>query len=379
MARKTTIFMSAGDDSGDLHASNLMRAMRSLGAEAEFIGFGMQRMKEAGLRPLEGEEDARGSAMWFHNVLRISEFRRKLTFCRDYFSRQKPDLVVLVDFGGFNMFVAKAATHAGIPVLYYILPQLWAHGLYRIKKIRKWVTRALVIYPFEPELYRRYGVEAEYVGHPLFDELARTPPDGERVEAIRRELGENLIALFPGSRRQEVRANLPIMLETCAAIKKYFPDASFAAVTPELVRPLVRDIVRKSECEVKLLDVAPTVLARAAKLCITKSGTITLEIGAQLRPMVIFYRVGAFPYFLVRGVAQTKYVGLVNVLAGRMICPEKVMWRAEPDWVSARSLEFLRDRARYEKCRSGLAEVMNGFARPGASERTARVALEMLH
>jgi len=377
MAPKT-IFISVGDDSGDLHASNFMRAVRARDASVEFVGFGMERMKAAGLKPLgEGQED-RGSAMWLHNVLRFAEFGRRLAACRRFFRERRPDLVVLVDFGGFNMFVAKAAARAGIPVLYYILPQLWAHGRYRIKKVRKWVTRPLVIYPFEPELYRRCGVEVEYVGHPLFDELSRTPPDESKAAELRRAMGERLIALFPGSRRQEVRANLPIMLAACSALSREFPDATFAAVTPPRVRPVAQEILRGAACRVELLDVPPVLLAHAARLCITKSGTITLEVASQLRPMVIFYRVGAFPYFLARGVAQTPYIGLVNTLAGRMVCPEKVMWRAEPTWVAVRAREFLRDPSRYERCRSDLARVMEGFARPGASERAARVALELL-
>jgi lipid-A-disaccharide synthase len=376
MAEKS-IFLSVGDESGDLHASNLMRAIRSMDGGVAFLGFGMAGMKAEGLEQL-ADGDERGGAMWLHNALRLGEFWRRLALCKEVFRARRPDLVALVDFGGFNLYVARAAAAAGIPVLYYILPQLWAHGLYRIKKIKKWVTRSLVIYPFEPELYRRFGLEAQYVGHPLFDELDRRPPDQERVQHVRRTVGERVVALFPGSRRQEVRANLPLMLQTCARINKELPDVAFASVLPDAVRPFAREMLERSECDVALPDVRPVEMAQAACLCITKSGTITLEIASQLCPMTIVYRVGPFVYFLAKGVAQTRYMGLVNVLAGRMISPEKPMWRPGVSWLTGHSLALLRDETLYDRSRRELRALMDDFAWPGASERAARVALEMV-
>ena len=377
MARKT-IFLSAGDDSGDLHAASMMRALREMDADVDFVGLGMHRMEAAGLEPLE-VQGAGGSAMWLHNILRIGMFRRRLETCRHAFRQRRPDLVVLVDYGGFNLFVAKAATAAGIPVLYYVLPQIWAHGLYRLKKIKRWVSRALVIYPFEAELYRRHGLEAEYVGHPIFDHLAQSAPSDAQIEEVRRLVGGRLVAVFPGSRRQEVCSNLPIALRACRTLKEEFGDLSVASVCPEGVRPLVREVARRSGHEVRVLEVPPAVLARAADLCITKSGTITIEIGSQLTPMVIFYMAGPVLYFLAKGAARTPYLGLVNTLAGRVICPEKAMWRADAGWVVEEAGRLLRDSDARQQCGADLAAVMENFARPGASRRAATAAIEMLH
>ncbi len=371
------IFLSAGDDSGDMHASNLMREVRRQGGPVTFVGMGMRRMRAEGLVPLE-EELRGGSAMWLHNVLRVAQFRRRLGACRKAFRTGDIDLVVLVDFGGFNLYLARAATAAGIPVLYYILPQVWAHGRYRLKKIRKWVTRALVIYPFEPPLYRRYGVEAEYVGHPLFDQIAQSPPSEELVRAVREEAGGRLVALFPGSRRQELRSIMPILLRSCARLQAALPEVRFAAVCPQAVRPVAEGLLARGSLEVRLLDVPPTVLARASDLCITKSGTITLEIASQMKPMVILYRVSPLFHSLAHGAAQTDYIGLVNNLAGRMVCPEKAMWRDDPDWVYEQALTLLADPARYEQCRSEIQAVVQPIARPGASRRAAEAVLELL-
>ncbi len=370
------MFFSVGDDSGDLHASNLMRAIRALDSDVSFVGLGMRRMLAAGLEPL-AEEDARGSALALHYVWRIGQFRRRFELCRRLFRERRPDLVVLVDFGGFNLYLARAATAAGIPVLYYILPQVWAHGRYRLKKIRKWVTRALVVYPFEPALYRSYGVEAQYVGHPLFDELEQAPPSEDKVNELRASLGQQVVGLFPGSRRQEVQTNLPVMLKSAARIRQELPQVRFATVCPEKVRPLVRGILQGGGPEVALPGVRPVELARASVLCVAKPGTITLEIASQLTPMIVFYRLSGVLYFLLQGILQTPYLSIVNKLADRVICPEKLMWKPEPNWVAGRALKLLADREQYERCRRDLRALMEGFARPGASGRAARVAVDM--
>jgi len=368
--------LSAGDESGDLHAANLMRAIRELSPDVSFTGVGLRRMVAAGLRLVEPEAEQDG-AMWIHNLLRLGRFRRLLDRCRQHFTEHRPCLVVLVDFGGFNLYLARAATTLAIPVLYYIAPQVWAHAAYRAKKLKKWVTKLLVIYPFEPGFYRARGVDAEYVGHPLFDEMAEHPPDEAVVAGLRQGLGNRLVALFPGSRSQEVVRHVPIMAQACRQLAAQTPDAAFAMVCPPRLQALAHQLVSKSPVPIALPDARPIELARAARLCITKPGTITLELASQLRPMVIFYKVAPFPYFVASGLRATPYVSLVNCLAGRQICPERLMWRSEPSWVTARALGFLTRPRLYQKCEKGLRAIMDGFARPGASARAAQIALEL--
>ncbi len=371
------IFLSAGDESGDLHASNLMGEIKSMEQNVRFAGVGRSRMKKMGLRSVRRESEMDG-AMWLHNLLRLGQFRQLLTNCRHYLKTERPDLVVLVDFGGFNLYVARAATELGLPVLYYIPPQVWAHGAHRAKKLKKWVNRVAVIYPFEVDFYRERSMKVNYVGHPLFDEIERHPPRQEIVEHIIGERRSPLIGLFPGSRAQEVRANLGIAMDACVSIKKAFPEASFAAVCPEDVRDLAADRAQEGPIDVDLLDVSALELAQAASLCITKSGTITLEIASQETPMLIFYRVNPVSWFLASGLKDTPYIGLVNTLAGRMVCPEKLMCRDDSEWLGRQALRMLQDSERYERCRQSIAEVMDGFAEPGASHRAARIALDMI-
>ena len=371
-----TIFLCAGDHSGDLHGANLMRAIKERDPQTAFAGVGLERMGQEGLEPVAGSGRP-DSAMWFHNVLRAGRFRRLRQSCEKFFRTRRPDLLVLIDFGGFNLFLARAAKREGLPVMYYVPPQVWAHGAYRARKLRKWVDRLVVIYPFEVEFYRGRGQDVEYVGQPLFDDIACRPPSDEVVAGLRERFGEKLIGVFPGSRSQEVRRHLPLILPACARIRAGLPGAAFALLCPKKLEREVRELTRGSEPAMELLDVRSTELARAACLCLTKSGTITLEIASQRRPMVIFYKISGFSYFLASGMRETPYIGLVNSLAGRMICPEKLMWRSEPDWLAREALGLLRSEAEYDACRRALDGMMEGFARPGASARAAQIALDM--
>ncbi len=370
------VLLSVGDDSGDLHAANLMRAMVEQRDGLRFVGYGMERMREAGLQPLGAPEE---SVIWLKNLWLLGRYRRRMRRCCELLDGGGVDLVVPVDFGGFNLCLCRQAARRGVPVFYYIPPQVWAHGRYRLKKLRRWTTRCGLIYPFEPALYRRWGVEADYVGHPLFDEMEANPPDEDVVDELKERFGDRLVGVFPGSRRQEVRAHMPLLVDSIGRIGAAVPEARFAALTPDGIRPAVEKALRGTDVPIELLgDARPPELARAAHLCIAKSGTVTLEIAAQRTPMVIFYRPGAFVCFLAFGLSDTPYFGLVNALAGRMICPEKAMARPAPGWLAAAAVRLLSDRTVHRSCRSAMEEALGQFARPGASERAARSALELL-
>jgi lipid-A-disaccharide synthase len=370
------IFMSVGDDSADLHASHLMRAIRRRQPDAEFVGLGLARMQAEGMQALDlGTE--KDSAMWLHNAIRLGHYQGRAVKCSEFFRRERPDLVIPIDFGGFNMCLSMRAAAQGLRVFYYIPPQVWAHGRYRLKKLRKWVTKCGLIYPFEPPLYERWGVAADYVGHPFFDELAADPPSEDKVAALRARFGPRLVGIFPGSRRQEVIPHLAMLREACAAIRRAEPDVQFALLAP----PRLRDVVEEHRGGVGieiLDDVRPVELARASRICLAKSGTITLEIASQETPAVIFYRANPFVAFMAWGLSHTPVIGIVNNLAGRIICPERPTTRHEPGWVARNALRLLQDEAAWEECRAGIRATLDGFAVPGASEHAAESALSLI-
>jgi lipid-A-disaccharide synthase len=214
------------------------------------------------------------------------------------------------------------------------------------------------------------------VGHPLFDELAEEPPDEEVVANLQSDDKPRVIGLFPGSRTQEVTRHLPVMLTSCRTLQKQLGGLSFALVCPEAVREPVERILQEKEMEVALPDTRAIELARAADLCLTKSGTITLEIASQHCPMVIFYRVSAFSWFLASGL-RPEFLSLVNTLAGDNICPEKLMWRDDREWLATQASKLLMDSDARDICIRNLKQVMKPIAHPGASEKTAELALEM--
>jgi len=375
MAQKT-ILLSVGDDSGDLHAANLMREVSRLEPDVRFVGFGMERMMEAGLEPLQQNDD-HGSAMWLRNVLRIGHFRRRLRLCERRMA-QGVDLVVPVDFGGFNLCLCRRAAARRTPVFYYIPPQVWAHGRYRLKKLRKWITRAGLIYPFEVPLYRNWGVPATYVGHPLFDEIGRNPPAERVVREVEERFGECLVGIFPGSRRQEVTAHMPMIVEACRRIRAAVPEAAFALVSTARMRPVVGELLGRGSAIEVLDEVRPTELARASRICITKSGTITLEIASQGTPMVICYRTSPLNWFAAHGLGDVPWIGLINVLAGRTICPERLMARDGAGWLAEQALRLLTDEGAHAECIRAMADALDGFARPGASRAAAQVVVDLL-
>ncbi len=372
------IFISAGDHSGDSHAAHLMETISKRDPSISFIGFGMKKMMDAGLQRLDTKQPAQQNAMWLYNLLSLNSFQKKLSLSKKLFRSSPPKLLILVDYGGFNLFLAKEAKKHDIPVLYYILPQAWAHGRYRLKKISKWVDKAAAIYPFEPQICEKYSVDAFYVGHPVFDTLKSHPPDISRVKKFTKEHDEKIIALFPGSRTQELNANFPIMLKAANMLQKKYPNLSFISLTPPSVRAHAGKIIKNFDVNVEFPNLSSFELARAADLCITKSGTITLEIASQHTPMVILYRLNWFLYFLISGMTHTPYAGIVNSLANKMVCPEKVMWHSEPKWITIKAEGILTDPEICSKMINELKKLTDALCIPGTSEKTADIAMNMM-
>lgn len=373
MTRRLTLFFSAGERSGDMHGANLMSALRARAPQARFIGLGRERMRARGLEAIE--DMAGHSVLWFDAAARIPRLFGLLSRCKAAFVRERPDAVVLIDYVGFNLFLAKAAHAAGIPVFYYIAPQLWAHGDYRALKLRKWVRRVLVIYPFEEAFYRKWGVPVTYVGHPLFDELAASEPRADAIAALRSKLGENAVALFSGSRGHEARRHGRLLIEAARRIRAGCPEARFVAQREAGAGPALWDAA--AELDVVQVEASVPEIARAAAVCLVKSGTTTLEVAAAGCPMVVFYRVSPFAYFIGKGLRDAPFISLVNALAGRELVPERLMHRLESGWLADRALELLEPARRAAMARS-LAELMIPYARPGASDRAAEAILSEL-
>jgi lipid-A-disaccharide synthase len=379
----TTIFLSAGDASGELHTAALVESLRERVPEARFLGLGGAAMEEAGVDlAVHQREIAIGGLV---EVLKdagtvVGAWRRLGRALRG----SRPDLVVLVDSPDFNMPFSLSVRKLGIPILYYVSPQVWAWRRYRIQKIARRVDRMAVIFPFEVDVYAGTGLPVEFVGHPLVERFAARPaPDRT---ALRTELGhagdDPLVALLPGSRRNEIRDSLPLQIRTARALRARLPAARFAlAVAPSIPRAAVEAalaaIPEASDLGATLHEDRTYDVISAADVALTKPGTVTVEIALLGTPMVVAARANPITAAIGRRVVKVPSLTMVNLIAGAPVVPEFVQEAAQPERVAG-ALEALLTSKCGPAQRARLAEVCARLGGGGASRRTAQIALSML-
>lgn len=364
------IFLSAGEASGDLHGANLALALRRAHSNAELIGLAGPRMRSAGVRTIVDFD--RLVVMGFVEVLsRLPFFFALRRRVRRLLDEAPPDLVIPVDYPGFNLWLCGEAHARGIPVLYYIAPQLWAWRQERAQILAETVDRVAVAFPQEEPFLRKFGVEALFVGHPLLDALGNGETRREANQALDADPERPLLGLLPGSRPQEVRRHLKPFLAVAREITRRRPEVqvrvSGAPQVPDddysaADVPLVADSER---------------LLRAATAVLTKSGTTTVEAALRETPLVIGHRVHPLTYLIGRRLIQVESVGMVNLLAGRRIVPEFVQ-KLPVRRIAESLLPLLEDSEERERMVAALREVRGRLGEPGAARRVAEMASELL-
>jgi lipid-A-disaccharide synthase len=369
------IFISAGEPSGDLHGANLIKSLKRLDPTIKCVGFGGDKMAAAGcelLYPL-----TKLAVMWFLRVfLNIFTFMRLLKTAKCYFRDQRPDAVVVIDFPGFHWLLAKRAHAAGIPVYYFVPPQLWAWAAWRIKKMKKFVTHVLAALPFEDEWYRKRGMPSTHIGHPYFDELAAKEFDGGFIEEQRRQPGR-IIAILPGSRMQEVTKNLPEMLEASAIIHAKHASTRFLVASfSEAQAEVAWRMIAASNLPIQVHIGRTPEIIEVAEACISVSGSVSLEIMHQLKPAVVVYRLGWVSLRVGRFFMKCKYITLVNLLANRELYPEFLTDRNPARRVAEHVLNWLEHPDQAAEVRDALRAIKERVAQPGACERAARFILD---
>jgi lipid-A-disaccharide synthase len=367
------IFLSTGEPSGDLHAANLIHSLRRLRPDVEVVGFGGPRMEAAGAKLLYPLVDL--AVMWFVRVLlNLDKFFRLLDDADREFRERRPDAVVLIDYPGFHWHLARRARKHGIPVFYFVPPQIWAWGGWRVEKVRKSIDHVLCSLPFEPAWYHERGVSgAVFVGHPYFDELAERTLDDRFMADISARPGP-LVAILPGSRTQEVTRNLPIMLRAASKLAVDHPDVRFAvACLHHKHRELALRLLGESNLALDLeIHAARTPeLIRSARVAWAVSGSVGLELMVEALPSVVLYKVKAFDLWVARKFIRSKYISLVNLLADAEVMPEYLTPVDVSDEMAAHAARWLDDPARWQEASSTLAELRDRVAIPGASDRAA--------
>lgn len=375
---KRQALIVAGESSGDLHGGNLLQAVVACDPDLKFYGVGGDRMRNAGCRILfpSDELSVMGLVEVVGQLPRIIRRFRQLK--RLLHGSQKPDLLVLIDFPDFNLRLAKEAKKAGVPVLYYISPKVWAWRSGRIKTIGERVDRLALIFPFEPPLFSAEDVEAVYVGNPLLDEFVGQQPDGTLLSSLGVETGTQVVGIFPGSRRSELKYIFPTLLETARKIHQEKPDIRFLLpVAPSLERAYFERALEDLNLPVDLVDENIYEVARSCNAVLCVSGTVTLQVALVETPMVILYKAAQLSYAVGSRLVRVDHFGLANIVAGKRIVKELVQDQAEPEVLSREILKLLDDDDYAMNMRLELKRVRELMGEPGCSEKVAEMASEM--
>ena len=370
------ILISAGEASGDIHAAAVTAALKRIDNTTEVFGMGGDELRAAGGEVLFDIKE--------HGVMGFVEVIKKLPDLfklRSDFARvmdeRKPDCLVVVDYPGFNMKLAKVAHDKGIPVVSYIAPSAWAWNKGRAKNVAKIVDKVACIFPFEYDVYKEAGAPVEFVGHPLLDIVH---PAMERAEAeawVGKEPDRPLVLLMPGSRLMEIEKMLPILLEGAKLLKKQMPQVQFAMPRAGTIpMELLQSKIKASGLEIKITEGHNYDLFSVADLALATSGTVTLEAALCGLPSVIVYRTSALNAFIARRVINIPNIGLPNIVAGRQILPELLQEDFTPAKVANTAMELLAPERR-PQLEANLAFMKARLGEPGAVNRVAQLILRI--
>lgn len=376
------IFLLAGELSGDAHAAALAREILARRPDAQLMGMGGPAMAAAGVKILKSIDDMQ--VMGFLEVVQnLRHIRRAFARVEADFRRERPDALILVDYPGFNLTFAKRVRDTGAKVLYYISPQVWAWHKSRLRTMKALIQRMLVIFDFEAPFYQEAGIPVEFVGHPLLDRDEAAEADGK---GLRRELGvgddETLIALLPGSRRQEVQRLLPIFRRAGRRLTSQDQNNLRFVVASPL--PNDRSNLYSASHVSLGKSTAPVVsgrtheIIRAADLAWVSSGTATLEAALLDTPLICCYKTGAISYALASLIVDIPCISLVNIVAGCPVIPELVQRRLTPARLAGITTELLADKAALNRMREAFAQIRRKLGGPGAGARAAEAILREL-
>jgi lipid-A-disaccharide synthase len=373
------IMIVAGEASGDLHGSNLVKAMLSKDSSLNFYGIGGEKLRDAGVDIIADSSDMA--------VVGLTEVLSKLGFILKVRHRLKksiqeehPDLLILIDYPDFNISLAKVAKKSNVKVFYYISPQVWAWRKRRVNDLARCVDRMAVILPFEKEVYNSVLLDVDFVGHPLLDTVKRTRSRSEILGELGLEADRKIVAILPGSREKEVTRLLPEMLGAAEILKERIPSVQFILpLAGTLPIEMITTIAENYSVDIKIVRNNDTYDAIGeSDMAIVASGTATLEVALLEIPMIIVYKVSPFTYLVGRIVVDVEHIGLINIIAGKRVVPEIIQGDATAGKIAEETEKILSDRALADRIKGDLRNLRQRLGNPGAAERTAGLAYELL-
>jgi lipid-A-disaccharide synthase len=372
------ILMVAGEASGDLHGAHLMESIHRLNPEIQFFGVGGEHLERKGMKILYPAHSL--SVVGLTEVLlRLRSILKALQGLKKSFDRERPDLIILIDFPDFNLRLAKMAHRRGIPVLYYISPQVWAWRRGRVKVIAERVKKIIVFFSFEVPLYQAAGADVEWVGHPLLDIVKPSLSKEGAFQRLGLDPHRRTIGLLPGSRIHEVERLLPPLLASAQLLQKEISDLQFVIpLAPGFTEGTISTWLRNCSVPIKLVKGWTYDVMNISELLIMASGTATLEGAILGKPMIIIYKLSLPTYWVGRAMIRVSHIGLVNLVAGKGIAPELIQKDVNPERITEEALRILRDPTLRQQMIESMVQMRRNLGEPGASERAARIVTSML-
>lgn len=369
------IMMSAGEASGDMHAAAVAAELKRMMPEADIFGMGGADMKKSGVRIIYDIENL-GIIGVVEVIRHIPFFFRLRAFLKKAMVEEKPDVLVCVDYPGFNMKLAHVAKELGIPVIYYIAPTIWAWNKGRAKNIVRDVEQVASIFPFEAEAYRKAGAHVTFVGHPLADTVKPSMSFDEAMEYFHGDSSRKRILLMPGSRKNEVAGLLPIMLKAAEKLAEKKKCQFFIPRASTISKDMLLSIIGKTSLSIEITEGRQYDLMHICTACVASSGTATLETALMELPTVLVYKLAPFTWFLANLLVHVKYAGLPNLLLNREVTPELLQDRANAENIVSIVLPWLEDEKKREKSVEEIREVRKALGSGGAVHRVAELIIK---
>jgi len=373
MNESKKILIVAGEASGDLHGSSLIRELKNINSHLQFFGIGGDRMKKEGMELVYHIDKL--SIMGFFEVLKnIGLIREVMKTMVKLAEERKPDLVVLIDYPGFNLRFAKRVKKMGIPIAYYISPQVWAWGGNRVKKMKGLIDKMIVIFHFEKELYKKFDIDCEFVGHPLLEVVRPVLSKEDFQSKFDLRKNEVLLGLLPGSRWQEVEKILPIMVQSAELLGARIKNLRIMlGLASTIKKEKVGIILGQFKSKVEIVENLTYDLMKHSDLLLVASGTATLESVILGTPFLVLYKTGFWTYLLAKSLVSIPNIALANVVAGKKIVPEYIQNKAVPKDIAEEMYDILTNKPRYKSIQNELSLVKEKIGEVGASKRAAQI------
>jgi len=368
--KNITIFMVAGEVSGDMYGALLARALYRINPHLIIYGIGGEKMQEAGVRLILNSLSI--SVVGFTELFsKIGKIIATFKAVKKFIIQNKPSAVVLIDYPGFNLRLARIIKREKIPVIYYVSPQVWAWRKKRAGTLISRVDRLVVILPFEKDWYHKEGYyNVDYFGHPLV-EILKNHKNKEEIKK-----GKSIVGILPGSRYSEIKRILPVMLKTAKLIRTGNKVHFVLPLAPGIKESSLSRYLKKSNVKIEIYKKGSLPVIKSADLILVASGTATLEASYFQTPMIVIYKISFFSYLLARILVRTPWIGLVNLIAGENIAPEFIQWKAKPRKIAKIAMDYLKDKKKVEEVKKKLLSVKEKIEGENTSIKVARVILD---